>query len=262
MQRQEPDVRGVSRRTVHPSRMAPDERARFARELYRVHARIFSGVSFEEFVAHVVEPPAELTAIQVFHGAGGALVGYCAFHRFVRRIQGRHTIVLRLEAGLLPEYRGKAMAHWFGMLGALKEKLRHPLARVMYLGTLVHPSSYRFFCKYFPVVFPRRNQHVPPRIHALAVALADSFADPPSDPTNPMVRDVGWVTIETLEHPAMVSRHARADIEFFEVENPGYGRGDGLVVVVPVTLVNVGTAIGRRLVEIAHGWLRRRQSPL
>lgn len=260
--RQDEAPQRVSRRTLVPADMSADERARFARDLYAVHSHIFSGVSMERFASHVVEPPAEHTAIQVFEDETGRLVGYCAFHRYARALNGEPVIVLRAEAGLLPEYRGKALAHWFGMFGALREKLRHPFTRVFYFGTLVHPSSYRFFCKYFPTIFPRHDQDAPDDIRALAIAVADSWEDPAVSPDAPLVRDVGWVTIETLEHPAFISDEGRADIRYFETVNPGYTRGHGLVVLLPVTLGNVSRAILKRVTQIVAGWLRRRRHPL
>lgn len=254
--------RPVFRETVVPAEMTDEEKKRCARDLYTVHSKIFSGVSFERFTSHVIEPPAEHTEIQVYRGASGELVGYCAFHRFSREIGGRPLKVLRAEAGLLPEYRGRAIAHWFGMQGALREKLRHPFRRVIYFGTLVHPSSYRFFCKYFPRVFPHHNRKMSSTSHGVAVSLAESFDNPAVDPDNPLVRDVGWVTKKTLEHPALVSAQGLDDVEHFRNLNPGYARGHGLVVLVPVTIRNVGQAILTRIWETFVGWLRRRPAPL
>ncbi|PRY71402.1 hypothetical protein [Marivita geojedonensis] len=242
--------------------MHRQERLRFARELYAVHSQIFSGVSFERFVSHVLEPTAECTKIQVYRDFAGKLVGYCAFHRFAREFDGRRTIVLRAEAGLLPKYRGKAIAHWFGMLGALKEKLRHPFLHVIYFGTLVHPSSYRFFCKYFPDVFPRHGAEALPTTFRTAIELAESFGDPTVDPRDPLIREVGWITKNTLEHPALISDDALYDIHYFETRNPGYSKGHGLVVMVPVTFSNVGQAIITRVTEAILGWIRRRPARL
>lgn len=252
----------VRRETRFPAHMAPEAKDRFAREIYAVHNRIFEGVPFDRFLTHVVDPPAQQTAIQVFYDENGRLVGYCAFHRYARKVQGQPTIVLRAEAGLLPEYRGRAVAHWFGMLGALREKIRHPFTRVVYFGTLVHPSSYRFFCKYFPQVYPRHDTETPAEIASLAEQVADSFQDPPVDPDNPLVRDVGWVTIQTLESPGFISAAGLEDARFFEARNPGYSQGHGLVVIVPVTMGNVGRAIAGRLREVVIGWARRHHIPL
>ncbi|WP_316653043.1 hypothetical protein [Ovoidimarina sediminis] len=242
--------------------MTEIELSDFSRDLYAVHCQIFSGVSFKSFSSHVLQPPAEHTQIQIYRDGTGDLIGYCAFHRFVRDLDGDRVIVLRAEAGLLPQYRGKAIAHWFGMLGALREKLRHPFTRVIYLCTLVHPSSYRFFCKYFPTVFPRRGKEMSPEANEIAVALAESFEDPAVDPSKPLVRDVGWVTKKTLEHPAFLSDEGINDVHYFELLNPDYRRGHGLVVLVPVTIGNVGQAILKRTSETLSGWIRRRPSPL
>lgn len=258
-----PEQIGTLRRIrIVPSTLSDLERARFARELYAVHSRIFAGSTLESFVDHVIDCPAEHTAIEIYRDECDTLIGYCALHRFARVIEGRPITVLRAEAGLLPEFRGLGLAHWFGMTGALREKLRHPLSRVVYFGTLVHPSSYRFFCKYFPTVFPRRGLDMPTAYRALALALADTFDDPAVDAADPLVRDVGWITTETLEHPAFGSKRAVEDTRFFEASNPGYKVGHGLVVLVPVTFNNVGTAVLRRIREMVVGRFAWNRAPL
>lgn len=245
--------------------MSAPEKDGLTERLYAVHSAIFSGVSRDRFVTHVIDPPAARTVIQTYAGEGGGLVGYCAFHRYYRTIRGRRTAVLRIEAGLLPEYRGRAAAHWFGMLNALGEKLRHPFTPMVYFGTLVHPSSYRFFCKYFPRIYPRREGVTSADTTSLALEVAETFNDPPVRAENPLVRAVGWVTIEKT-HGAGLHRPQRPwrqpDVLFFKEVNPGYHAGHGLVVLVPVTFANVGTAILRRLREVVRGWRTRRHIPI
>lgn len=240
----------VGRETIEPSRLSPSARLLFGKRLYSIHTEIFAGVSEQNFFEHVIDPPAERTKVQVYHGKNGGLVGYCALHRFIRSIRDRETIVLRVEAGLRPEYRGRGTAHWFGMIGALIEKLRHPLTPVYYLGTLVHPSSYRFFSKYFPRVYPHPAHGMPEKIEALTLELAASFPDPPVDPADPLVRRVGWITIEESPDQALSAQENPPDVQYFKARNPGYPEGHGLVVLVPVTFSNVTRAILRRIAEI------------
>ena len=241
----------VGRETVEPDRLPRPERDAFLKDLYAVHSLIFSGISEEEFNHHVVESPAVRTLIQVYSGRGGGIVGYCAFHKFVRSVQGRDVIVIRAEAGLLPDYRGHGVAHWFGMVRALLEKLLHPLTPVYYFGTLVHPSSYRFFCKYFPRVYPHPQKGMPDAIRALAIELANSFADPAVDPEDQFIRDVGWVTIERSGERQRNHAAEHDDVRYFKSQNPGYRSGDGMVVVVPVTFLNVFRAMLRRAIVVS-----------
>ncbi len=264
---EEPDTEEVlpkiaGRQIVVPTRLSEPKRAELSRQLYKVHQRIFAGVSAEGFRRHVVDAPAESTVIQLYLASDGQVVGYCALHRFRRRVRGRNAIVLRAEAGLLPEYRGRGAAYGFGMIRAAAERIRHPFTPIYYLGTLVHASSYHLFCKYFSRVFPHPAQQTPTDMQEIACELADGFPDPPVAQSDPLVRDVGWVTIETPQEKALNRRGDRADVQFFKARNPGYTEGHGLVVVVPITFGNLVTALVSRLLELARIALCRRQTGL
>jgi hypothetical protein len=245
------EQRNIRRRVVMPSNLSEAERAELVERLYSVHKRIFSGVSVEEFRSHVVEPPAETTVIQTYAMRDGEFVGYCAFHCFRREVRGQNAIVLRAEAGLIPEFRGRGATYAFGMMHAAAEMLRHPFTPVYYLGTLVHPSSYHLFCKYFPKLFPHPGYTTSQDLKDVAYKLIQSFPDPPVTADDPFIRDVGWVTIETPQEQALTAACDRRDLQFFRKRNPGYPKGHGLVVVVPITFANITVALLIRLHERA-----------
>lgn len=242
--------------------MSEPERAALAQTLFALHQKIFAGVSQEDFRRHVVEPPAEKTVIQLYSAANDNLVGYCAFHRFRRRFQGGNAIVLRAEAGLIPGYRGRGTTYGFGIMQAVVEKVMHPFTPIYYLGTLVHPSSYHLLCKYFPMVFPSAFRTTPADMQDLARALADSFPDLPVDASDPLIRDVGWSTIETAQERALAQRSDQADVTFFRSRNPGYAAGHGLVVVVPITFLNILAALLTRFYDAASMAVSGRQPEL
>ncbi len=245
----EPAIAG--RRVVVPARLSEVERAELSRQLYAVHRRIFAGVSAENFRCHVIDSPAEATAIQLYLSAESQIVGYCAVHRYRRRVMGRNAIVIRAEAGLMPEYRGRGATYGFGIMRAMAEKLKHPFTPIYYLGTLVHTSSYHLFCKYFPRVYPHPDRETSSEMQDIMRALIESFPDPAASEADPFVRDVGWVTIEAPQERALNQRDDRRDIQFFKSRNPGYPLGHGLVVVVPMTAGNIAAALVSRLYEQA-----------
>lgn len=250
------------RKIVLPAHLSGPERDALSRQLYQVHQQIFAGVSAEDFRRHVVDAPAEMTVIQLYLAGDGEIIGYCAYHRFRRKVQGRNTIVLRAEAGLLPEYRGRGAAYGFGMIRAFAEKIRHPFTPIYYLGTLVHVSSYHLFCKYFSQIFPHPLHETPARMLEITRELIDGFPDPPVSASDPFVRDVGWVTIETPQEKQLTRCDDRVDVQYFKARNPGYVKGHGLVVVVPITFANLVTALLSRLRERAFSALGRRQTGL
>ncbi|NNK77286.1 MAG: hypothetical protein HKP40_01105 [Litoreibacter sp.] len=250
----------VSTRVIVPENISAPERVALSRQIYEVHRKIFSGTSAEEFHLHVLEPAAEATVIQLYLTSDCDIVGYCAFHRYWRRLKGRNVIVLRAEAALMPQYRGRGTTFGFGMIRAFVEKLRHPFTPVYYLGTLVHASSYHLFCKYFGQVFPSPDFEAPIEVQDQARALIDSFPDPAVTGADPFIREVGWVTIETEQERELNKRGNQRDVQFYLERNPGYLKGHGLVVFVPITVVNIAVALLSRLLERALIGLGLRQA--
>lgn len=249
-------------RVIRPDGMSQQDRAALTEDLYAVHRRIFSGVSEEDFSRHVIAPPAQATWIQPFVSTSGQMIGYCAVHRYLRRLGPRAVIVLRAEAGLMPEYRGRGAIYGFGIVRAVTERLTHPFTPVYYLGTLVHPSSYHLFLKYFPTVFPDPSQKAQGDLAEKALALIETFPDPAADPADPFVRSVGWTTIETPQERALNGRRDRPDVAYFRKRNPGYPVGHGLVVLVPMTWGNLVAALLVRLRDHIVQATSRRPEPL
>jgi len=252
----------ASQRTVVPARLPEVERADLSRRLYEVHRRIFSGPSADEFRRLVVEPAAEATVFRLYFSGEGQIVGYCAIHRYRRRVKGRSVIVLRADAGLLPDYRGRGATYGFGILRALAEKLRHPLTPIYYCDNLLHASSYHLFCKYFPQVFPHPLRETPAGLGEIARELIDSFRAPAVGGADPFLRDVGWATIESAQETELNRQDDRPDVRFFKSRNPEYSRGHGLAVIVPITFGNLLAALASRVRERAFVALGLRHTEL
>lgn len=215
--------------------------AQLGRALFPVHARIFAGISQAEFEAYVLRSGARESRLRLFLGPAGETVGYCAVHFHDRQVDGRPARVMRAEAGLLPDYRGKGASFWF-MQEAWRHKRRNPRVRLYYLGSIVHPSSYHLLAKFFPAIYPTAANEAQPRLRDRALAMADSFGPPPAgDGADPLVRRVRWITREETGpvDPALADR---PDVRFFSARNPDYGQGQGLIVVIPMTFAVLARA--------------------
>jgi hypothetical protein len=253
-----PRHRIAGSRIVDLDALSPEQRVALGRQLYAVHTRIFAGVSEGEFQDHVMAPDADRNLVQLYLDPDGGLAGYCAVHRFARPLRGRMCSVIRAEAGLLPEFRGRGATLWFGLTYSLRQKLRHPVTPVYYLGTLVHASSYHLLCKYFPRVYPSPGRPMPGGMRGLAVGLVESFDKPAVDRGDPLVRDVGWITLESPQEAALNRESGLPDIRYFLERNPGYVQGHGLVVLVPLGLFDILGAMGARLWKCLQDGVRRR----
>ncbi len=247
-------------RTIDPSALTGEQLSRFGSELFDLHDRIFAGLDEEAFVDYVLRSKAARTRIRIYENAAQETVGYCAIHLYRKKISGSDLTILRAEAGLLPEYRGRSVTYYFGMVETLKHLLRHPFDRLYYLGLLVHPSSYHLFCKFFRTVYPSHRSEVPPAVIESMIEMADAFDVPAVTEADPLVRDIGWITRESEQERRLSARTDLPDVIFFRARNPDYGKGYGLVVLVPLTVRNEVTSFLRYLLDFILDWagIRRR----
>jgi hypothetical protein len=114
---------------------------------------------------------------------------------------------------------------------------------MFYLGSLVHPSSYSLFAKYFGEVWPRAEQETPPELLSFMDELATEFGLERVHPDNPLVRDVGWRTRESEMEREYWLHCDKPSARYFVEANPGYSEGHGLVTVVPLTVGNMTSMI-------------------
>jgi len=222
-----------------PKLLPPEARAQLTDALYAVHQQVFDGVEREAFAKYVIESKAEQTWILVHKGEGGDIVGYCALHIFEKDLQGQPAAVARMEAGTLRDYRGGNTNSLFGLTRALRYLARNPGRRMFYLGSLVHPSSYSLFGKYFEEVWPRAGVQTPLELQDFMDGLATTFGLARVDPDKPLVRNVGWRTRESEMEREYWQHCDKPAARFFLEANPGYSEGHGLVTLVPLRAANL-----------------------
>jgi hypothetical protein len=238
----------ISRYTVHSMRAA--ERESLARELFGVHSQIFAGLSYEEFRSYVVERDAWRTWVYVKHNSAGQVVGYTSMHAFRVMVDQRLSLVIRLEAGTLPAYRGRDLTMVYAVLRLLRLWLRQPWRRFCIFAALTHPSSYTFLSHYAPVIWPHAtHKEIPADVMARMEHLAECFHLERVDPANPLVRHVNWVTLETEEERSRWMASKRRDTRFYLDNNPGYVQGHGMLTYIPFN----GSILLRSLVRFVVG---------
>ncbi len=230
-----------------PSIMSLDERESFVDSLYLLHSNIFDGVKKSDFVSYVVDSPADWTRIRVYKNNAGEWIGYCAVHRFRKRILDRPGVIIRAEAGILRAYRGRSITLWFGFKEALKYRIAHPFCELYYLGAFVHPSVLYMFSRYFSEYYPWADMPVPDRIRNFMLELAEVFHLEPVDGQDVLVRKVGWITKESSEDRDFWQRHTNPAVKYYIKANPGYVRGNGLLTLVPLTFINIFMSLARFL---------------
>lgn len=228
--------------TIELSDLTPSETSALADELYVVHRQVFGGVSRDAFAEQVLGDGSSNTRIRIYRDTGGQAVGYFASYRHATTFAGQECTVFRADAGLMPEYRGKASTWRFGICETLRYRCRHPFERILFFELLVHPSSYCLFAERFPEIHPSRKRETGPELLKAMTSLADEFGYR-SEKGAPLIRFSGWFTKEKEKDIRKWRASSDRDAQFFLERNPGYGKGDGLVVLVPLSFTNILGAI-------------------
>jgi len=218
-----------------PQLLSEAQREQLSAELYELHCQIFTGVSYDAFRRYVVCSPAWRTWLFVQVDAAGKKVGYFALHAFRKELDDRRYVIFRMEAGTLPEHRGRSLVKLHVIVAMASVWLQHLRWQCYFFASLIHPSSYVLAARFAPQLWPRRNQPIPNEKLTLMYALAEDFNLPHVRASHPLVRVVNWVT---LEHQAASTprRPPNLDAAFFKETNPGYGQGHGLLTLAPAAL--------------------------
>ncbi len=246
---------------IDPARSSPAERAHLVDELYAVHCEIFDGVDRDAFVRTVIDSDGAMTRIQLFREPSGAVAGYVAIHGYLRELEGRQTLVVRSEVGVRREWRGSTPHAPFVIGQTLRLCVRYPLHRKMVFACPVHPSSFYGLTRRAVRSWPRPSEPTPSRIRATMLELADSFGMRVVPGRDPEIRRVGWVTRDADVDRDFWARHPADEVRLFRSRNPGYSRGEGLLMLVPMSLSLVLMATGRYLFGRARRALRGSSRP-
>lgn len=191
------------------------------------------------------------------------MVGYCAVHLFEMPSNNNRVLgIFRAEAGLLVGYRGTGMTLWFGAKQAFRYKALHPFRTVALFAMPVHPSSYHMLTKYFWRCYPYPGRRVPERWRLLLLNLAESSGLEAVDPSDPMVRQVGWVTTENEADVAGWQSSRQEDVQFYLARNPNYRQGHGLAMIAPLSVGNLIVSFIQYAWHFVAPWLRLRRDRL
>ena len=246
----------LTKQVVDFTRAAPPIRAACLDDLFTFSSGMFENETREGFEKMLTAEGLRDARILFFRDGDGRVQGYNMVRRFAPIVDGRPVDLFRAVAAMAPEYRGGGSTLGFGMMLAVKRKLRHPLRPCYYIGALVHPSSYYLFAKNAADIWPRHDRDTPPDIRALIAKLAETTGIDITDATHPFVTFDGVPTRQDAGEAAFWRDHPRPEVQLFLKLNPRYSEGYGLVTLVPLTWKNLAVGAFRA----ATAGLRRRRN--
>jgi len=228
----------LATRAFRPLRLDPDERKALCDRLYAVHRRLFEGVDADAFRRTVVEPPAHDVKIRVFLNRDGDDVGYLTFQVFHLAGGLRPRVVIRTQAGLLPEYRRYNASFRYLFRDCVLHFITRGFPETYFLATPVHPVPYALACRHLAQVFPRPERRTPPRFRAVLADLNRDLHLGPSVDGRPFARKVGWIVRSSESGRRRLESSPDPWVRFYLRHNPGYANGDGMLVIAPFNLQN------------------------
>ena len=231
--------KNLSGETFVINRLSPAKKASLLQRLYDLHRQIFSGVSKDKLQSTVIEASAEEILVRFYKTEDGTDVGFCILYRYQFEMASGKIVVFRSDAGLLDRYRRKLTTLSFGLANVFKYKFSHPFRKIYYFEPMVHPSSYHLFYKYFLTVYPSPKKIMPEHLNILRMALRERFAMKPALSGSQDAVNAGWITRTTEDEHRQWQKMQYPDIDFFFEYNPGYKQGDGLLLILPVSFVNL-----------------------
>lgn len=225
--------------TIDPATLSQEGLADFFRKLYGIHCQIFSGVSRALFEQKMFPLNAQWTKIRIFKNSKGEDVGYSALHAYEKVINSENIVIFRVETGILRDYRRQGNASSFFLTEAIKYKAVHPFKKSYLFCTLVHPSSYHLISTFFFRFYPNFRYATPSNVLDSMDQMADAFHEVPSSNGDPSLREVGWVTRQTVKEQSEWAGSNDPDTCFFLEKNPDYHKGIGLMTLAPLDMRNI-----------------------
>lgn len=232
--------------TLYPHLLTMAGRERLVDEAYQVHDAVFSGMDRAAF-RKMVLPESEHSSILLHRGKHGQAVGYCAVHLFQRRAAGREVKVLRGQAGLLKDYRGRNSNMPFLAGCMLRYWLRSPWRPMYFLGAMIHPSSFIQMHKYAAGMWPSPERGMEQPLARLAAELCGSFGMAAPAAERPFVVKLGILTRDSQTDRQFWLQHPRPAARYFVEHNPDYHEGHGLLAMAELSPAAILNGVWRYL---------------
>jgi len=145
--------------------------------LFQLSCRIFAGGDKLEFAQRISRKEARWNKVTIYRNQPGDPVGYCGLHLIDIPGPECGCSVIRVETGILSEYRGKGETLKLCLAEAFKCKFQHPMRTLYIFCSLIHPSRYHLLQKHFLQIFPHPDKETPPAVATLMQWLADHFGE-------------------------------------------------------------------------------------
>jgi len=245
---------------VDPRTLDATARERLVDELFAATGQARDAETLRRFAAELVPVTATRSVLSVYRDDAGFAVGHLAFHEQEVEIDGGSSLALRGAVHLPKHLRSAEVGAFF--LGQAARALLRAGGRPLYIvQALSDPAAYAWLYRVADRVWPSPARQTPPAIESVREQLIPQLGLGEAV-GSAEIREVGTAL------PAASARrwrqHPRPEVHYFIGRNPGFARGQGLVIIVPLSAGGILRAYLRSRLQSVFGGLRglrRRQQP-
>lgn len=236
-------------KALNPHALSEAAQDRLAKQLYKVHTEIFDGVDYSSFKNYILAPKADRTRIHTFTNRAGEAVGYIAIHDLLVPVKGRRLRIIRTEVGLQRAYRGHNLALRILLRECIRAWFQNYGRNLWFMATPVHPNPYCSAANQMAEMYPRTGQRTPTHIQTLMEQLGQKLQLETPQNGLKWQRKVGWQVRNTAQERKRLEESQDPNVQFYLRENPHYGEGCGLMMLIPCHIGNGVSAIGKILAK-------------
>ncbi|MCP3900266.1 MAG: hypothetical protein GY707_11205 [Desulfobacteraceae bacterium] len=140
------------------------------------------------------------------------------------------------------KFRGKSLIKKIGFILAMKHKLLHPRTKLFLWGDAIGYKPYLLLAKSFPEIYPSPDCPITPEIKKIRDFLGQKYY------SSKYNKELGIVhkTKNRIKCPDAQIKSCDIEnplVEYYTRINKHYQRGDGVLVICPVTMNNITYSI-------------------
>jgi hypothetical protein len=178
----------------------------------------------------------------------GVVIGFCAAAFYVCVIEGKKYTIGRAATGILSDHRGRALPKWELYKKYIAYWRRWPFRRIILSAYVANPLIYAMICKYTGIAYPRIRVRPPGWVLRLKGALL----------RRSRLREVGEFVVEIHfcvqlgdgEQRRIYDSQNR-HIRYYLSINPRFRQQQGVMVIIPVNLMNIALSAMRFVLSSA-----------
>jgi hypothetical protein len=192
------------------------------------------GISFKDFHAYYFQKDLDYISV-CFCFRGNEIIGFCSAAFYKTTINNKKVCIGRSATGFITTAQGNAMPKWILFSKFLDYKLKHLPTRLIFTAFIVNPIMYAMVCKYTALVWPRINIKTPEDIVQIQKSIAGINT---SETLVPYIHVSFEVYINKTIRERVESSKSK-HIKHYLCLNPAYTENNGLIVIIPFTVLNI-----------------------